>query len=533
MASRRTRTARTERPSRRRGGRSCGPGFAIGLASAAGVVAALALVRRRRAATPPGPAHHPFVATDRGRRNLVLAGAATRAGGSWALDRARRVFADAERREQLDRDRQIRTAEQVAETLGNLKGALMKLGQMASYLDQGMPEPVREALAQLQADAPPMAPELSASVVAAELGAPPEEIFEQWDPVPIAAASIGQVHRAMTRDGRAVAVKVQYPGVDAAIRGDLDNADLLFNLLRMAFPGLDPEPLVEELRERITEELDYELEARNQKMFADHYRGHPFIHVPEVVEELSARRVLTTELVVGARFDDIVDRPAEERDRYGEIIYRFVFGSLYRLGAFNGDPHPGNYLFHDDGRVSFLDFGLVRRFSLAELKPFELMIDAAVIRPDIVRFRSIVERIGLLRPGSSFTDEQVGAYFGHFYEFVQRDEELTFSREYASEMVQRFFNPSTEHGEVMRAANVPKHMVLIQRINLGLFAVLGELRATGRWRAIAEELWPWTAAPPTTELGRIEVRWRERTGRGAVREGYVPGGDLPASMIRS
>lgn len=427
--------------------------------------------------------------------------------------------------------RQVRTAEQVAETLGNLKGALMKLGQMASYLDQGMPEPVREALAQLQADAPPMAPELAASVIRSELGGEPEDVFAEWDPVPIAAASIGQVHRALTRDGRAVAVKVQYPGVDEAIRGDLDNADLLFNTMRMAFPGLDPKPLVEELRERIVEELDYRLEADNQRYFGDYYRGHPFIHIPEVVDELSTRRVLTTELVVGARFDEITGRSEEERNHFGEVIYRFVFGSLYRFGAFNGDPHPGNYLFHDDGRVSFLDFGLVKRFTLDELKPFELMIDAAVIHPDITRFRSIVERIGLLKPGSDFTDDQVGAYFGHFYEFVQKDEELTFTREYASEMVQRFFNASSEHGDVMRAANVPKQMVLIQRINLGLFAVLGELRATARWRAIAEELWPWTAAEPVTELGRREAEWRQRTGRGTVPEGYEAGGDLPESMI--
>src|SRR5699024_11194652 len=130
----------------------------------------------------------------------------------------------------------------------------------------------------------------------------------------------------------------------------------------------------------------------------------------------------------------------------------------------------------------------------------------------------------LLGRNESFTDEQVGAYFGHFYEFVQQDEELTFTREYASEMVQRFFNASSEHGDVMRAANVPKSMVLIQRINLGLFAVLGELRATARWRSIAEELWPWTAGPPATELGRQEAEWRARTGRGTVPEGYVPGG---------
>lgn len=487
-------------------------------AAVAGAVASGAALWWRRRSTSTEPAG-PVSATSRTRRNLVLAGAATKAGSGWAADRARRVFADAERRTALDEARQVRTAEQVAETLGSMKGAMMKLGQMVSYLDQGMPEPVREALAQLQQDAPPMAPELAAQVVVDELGAPPTEVFAEWDPVPIAAASIGQVHRAMTHDGRAVAVKVQYPGVDEAIRGDLDNAGMLFGGMKYLFPGLDPKPLVAELRDRITEELDYRIEADNQHLFADYYRDHPFIHVPEVVDEFSARRVLTTELAAGVRFSEVTTRSAEERDRIGEIIYRFVFGSLYRLGAFNGDPHPGNYLFGDDGRVTFLDYGLVKRFTADELLPFEQMIHAAVIEPDPARFREIVEGVGLITPGLDFTDDQVERYFGHFYEFVRDDEVRTFDAEYASEMVSRFFDTTSEHGEIMKAANVPRSMVIIQRINLGLMAVLGELRSTNRWRRVAEEIWPWVDAPPATDLGRAEAAWRGRTGRGEVRSG--------------
>ncbi|MCB0977073.1 MAG: AarF/ABC1/UbiB kinase family protein [Acidimicrobiales bacterium] len=468
----------------------------------------------RRLSNVDDPKDGSVAARSRTQRNLVLAGAATKVGGAWAADRARRVFADAERRAELDEAFQLRTAEQVAETLGNLKGAMMKLGQMVSYLDQGMPEPVRDALAQLQQDAPPMAPELAAQVITEELGAPPAEVFAEWDPVPIAAASIGQVHRAMTHDGRAVAVKVQYPGVDVAIEGDLDNAGMLFTTMKYMFPGLDPKPLVAELRERITEELDYRIEADNQRLFADYYRDHPFIHVPDVIDGLGSRRVITTELVAGARFSEVTSWPVSERDRVGEIIYRFVFGSLYRLGAFNGDPHPGNYIFGADGRVSFLDYGLVKRFTPEELLPFEQMIDAAVINPDRARFRRIVEGVGLIKPGLDFTDEQVERYFGHFYEFVKDDEARTFDAEYASEMVARFFDTSSEHAEIMKAANVPQSMVIIQRINLGLMAVLGELGATARWREISEEIWPWVGAEPRTELGRAEAEWRRRTGRG-------------------
>ncbi len=477
--------------------------LAVGAAVAAGGVVWL---RRRSPAnrTPVGPVG----ATGRLQRSALIASTATKLGGGWAVSQARGVFADAARREELDVARQLKTAEAVAETLGNMKGAMMKLGQMASYLDQGMPETVRDALAELQQDAPPMAPELAARVITEELGAGPDVLFAEWDPVPIAAASIGQVHRAMTHDGRAVAVKVQYPGVDAAIKGDLDNAGMLFTAMTFLFPGLDPEPLVEELRDRIIEELDYRLEADNQRLFAETYAGHPFIHVPAVVDELSATRVLTTELAPGVRFAEMLTWSQEEKDLAAETIYRFVFGSLYRLSAFNGDPHPGNYLFEPGGKVTFLDYGLVKRFTPGELQPFEDMIKAMVIDHDIAEFRRIVETVGLLAPNPAFTDAAIGEYFGHFYEFVRDDAELTMTEEYASETVRRFFDTSGEHGEIMRAANVPKSMVIIQRINLGLYAILGQLDATANWRRLAEELWPWIDAPPSTPMGVAEAAWR-------------------------
>ena len=488
----------------------------VAVASAVGV-AGVAVVRNRRSdrldaasiATGPVPALGPIGATGRARRSLITARAASRAGGAWALHRARRTFADAERRDELDLAHQIKTATEVAETLGNLKGAMMKLGQMASFLHQGMPEPVRDALAQLQQDAPPMAPELAAQVIEAELGQPPEKVFAQWDPVPIASASIGQVHRAMTQDGRAVAVKVQYPGVDEAIRGDLDNAGLLFGAMKAMFPGLDPKPLVAELRERISEELDYRIEADNQRLFADYYRDHPFIHVPAVLDDLSTTRDLPTATATDTRFSEVKTWSPEQRNLAAETIYRFVFGSLYRLGAFNGDPHPGNYLFGPDGRVTFLDYGLVKRFTTEDMDLFEQMIRAMVMDRDLPAYRRIVEEAGLLTHNPDFTDEQIGEYFGHFYAFVMEDEPVAITEEYASETVGLFFDTSGAHGEIMKAANVPAPFVIIQRINLGIYALLGELGAVGNWRRIGDELWPWVNGPASTELGRREVRWRE------------------------
>ncbi len=432
---------------------------------------------------------------------------ASRAGTTYMRGSAREVFASAGRREELRADRQLRTAAEVVEALGSMKGALMKLGQMASYLDAGLPEEVRRTLATLQSNAPPMAAELAASVVAAELGGAPEECFAEWDPVPMAAASIGQVHRAITHDGRAVAVKVQYPGVDAAIRADLDNSAVLINLLRAAFPSLDAAPLVAELRSRIGEELDYRIEARNQTTFVEAFAGHPFIQVPVVLPELSARRVLTSELVVGSRYDDVLGWSQAERDLAGESIFRFVFGSLYRLRLFNGDPHPGNYLFHGAGRVTFLDFGLVKYFDEREVTLLAGMAESLVTERRPEAFRRAVEDAGFLRHDPALSDEQIADYFSHYYELVLSDGVRSFSPNYASETLRHFFDAGDP---VLARANIPPSFAILQRINLGLFAVLAGLGATANWRRIADEIYPWVDASPSTELGLAAATWRRR-----------------------
>ncbi len=361
-------------------------------------------------------------ATGRSARSAAMAKFGARTGTAYAAHRARSVFASAERREELDDAFALRTAEQVADELGNLKGAMMKLGQMASYLDQGLPSPVRTALAELRQDAPPMSAELAAAVLEEELGKGPDELFAEWDPVPLASASIGQVHKAITHDDRAVAVKIQYPGVDEAIRADLDNTDALFGAMGFLFSGLDPDAIVAELKARLVEELDYRLEADNQRLFVDYYRDHPFIHIPAVVDELSTGRVLTTELSSGARWEDLMTWSQEERDLAGEAIYRFVFRSLYRLHVFNGDPHPGNYLFEPGGKVTFLDFGLVKRFTPDEVKLFDDLIDAFVLRGDHADFRRALQRAGVIPPDTTLTDDQVADWMGHFYELVTADQ---------------------------------------------------------------------------------------------------------------
>src|SRR5690242_8360961 len=331
---------------------------AIAAALAAGATAAVVLLVRRRG--------HGRLRLRRGIAALRLA---ARGGARYASNAPRLFAAAGENRQQLRNDLALQTAEDIADTLGAMKGVLVKLGQMASYVDDGLSPAVRRTLSRLQDSVPPMSQELAAGVIAEELGLPPDRAFARWDPEPIAAASIGQVHRAMTHDGRAVAVKVQYPGIAESMAADLDNVSLLRRMLKVTAPSQDVDALVTELRDRVLEELDYRREAENQRLFAAYYAGHPTIGVPAIVDELSARRVVTSELSTGARFAEMAAWSQEERDQAAETIYRFVFRSLYEAHAFNGDPHPGNYLFHGGGRVTFLDFGLVKHFTDVELEP--------------------------------------------------------------------------------------------------------------------------------------------------------------------
>ena len=427
-------------------------------------------------------------------------------GGIRYAGSAPRMFAAAgERRQLLREDLALQTAEDVADTLGAMKGVMMKIGQMASYVDGGLSPAVRHTLARLQDSVPPMSPQLAAAVVEEELGAPPERAFARWDPRPIAAASIGQVHRAVTLDGRAVAVKVQYPGIAETIAADLRNVTLLRRMLKITAPAQDVDALLTELRDRIGEELDYRREAASQRLLAAYYSGHPTIHIPAIVSELSTRRLVTSELSGGARFAELSTWPQHERDLAAETIYRFVFRSLYEVGAFNGDPHPGNYLFHPGGRVTFLDFGLVKHFTAAELQPLLQMARTVCVEHDPEAFRRSLEDAGFLRRGAPLSTSAITEHLAVFYDTIREPGPLTITSDYASSVVRRFFDL---RGPVAGYISVPRPYVILQRINLGLFAVLGELSATADWRAIAEEIWPFVQGPPSTPMGEAEAAWR-------------------------
>jgi predicted unusual protein kinase regulating ubiquinone biosynthesis (AarF/ABC1/UbiB family) len=465
---------------------------AMGAGAIGGVITALYLVRRR-------------IGTLRFARGAAALQLVARGGLRYASSAPRLFAAAGENRQQLRTDLALQTAEDVAITLGAMKGVMMKIGQMASYIDDGLAPSVRRTLSRLQDSVPPMSAELAARVVEEELGLPPERAFATWDPEPIAAASIGQVHRAITLDGRAVAVKVQYPGIAETIAADLGNVSLLRRMLRVTAPSQDVDALIAELRDRVLEELDYRREADNQRLLADYYDGHPTIHIPGIISELSTRRVVTSDLADGARFAELAGWSQQERDLAAETIYRFVFRSLYEVHAFNGDPHPGNYLFHGGGRVTFLDFGLVKHFSPNELRPLMQMARRLCVDDDPEAFRRSMEDAGFLRRDAPLSTETIVEYMAVFYDTIRKPGPLTITGEYASAVVRRFFDVRSP---VAQYASVPRSYVILQRINLGLFAVLGELSATADWRAIAEEIWPFVRAPASTPMGEAEATWQ-------------------------
>jgi predicted unusual protein kinase regulating ubiquinone biosynthesis (AarF/ABC1/UbiB family) len=437
-------------------------------------------------------------------RGLAALQLVARGGARYAGNAPRLFLTAGEQRQQLRNDLALQTAEDVAATLGAMKGVLMKIGQMASYVDEGLAPDVRRTLGRLQDSVPPMSPELAAGVIEEEFGRPPEQVFDRWDPEPIAAASIGQVHRAITHDGRAVAVKVQYPGIAETIAADLRNVALLRRMLRITAPGQDVDALLNELRERVVEELDYRREAGNQQRFAEYYDGHPTIHVPKIVPELSTRRVVTSDLATGARFSELATWSQHERDLAGETVYRYVFRSLYDMRAFNGDPHPGNYLFHGGGKVTFLDYGLVKYFDRDELKPLMDMARYLCVENDAEAFRQSLVDADFLQADAPVDTELVVDHLAVFYDTIRKPGALTITGDYASAVVRRFFDVRSPLAPYIQ---VPRSYVILQRINLGVFALLGELTATRDWRAIAEEIWPFVQAPPSTPMGEAEAAW--------------------------
>jgi predicted unusual protein kinase regulating ubiquinone biosynthesis (AarF/ABC1/UbiB family) len=449
------------------------------------------------------------IPTSRLRRSATVGRLAAEQAARQLGTRAANLTRDEEGASQALARRQVETAEQIVAALGTMKGAAMKLGQVMSFLDVGLvPEEYREQfqakLAELRDAAPKVSFKDMKRVIEQEYGDKLENVFETFDPVPIAAASIGQVYRARLDDGRDVAVKVQYPGVSAAVRADMQNLGMILRLMKSIAPGLDPKALAEEIRGRIDEELDYELEAQNQRTLARIFRGHPFIVIPDVVTSLSHERVIVSEFVSGRGFEEMKQLGAEERNRIAEIVFRFYFGCMYRHHQFSGDPHPGNCMLLDDGRMAFLDFGLFKRIP-ASVAEFELETQRLGIQR---RGKDLIELLhggGFIGDPSLYDEEGILRQFDDFTWWYTRDAEVQLEPEVATEVIIQMSDPRSRYFGQMRHETLPPDHLFGRRLETLTLAVMSQLHARANWHRIARE-WIFGDAP-VTELGRQEAEF--------------------------
>ena len=456
------------------------------------------------------------IPTSRVRRTATVGRLAATEAVKQFGTRAANVTRGEEKAEEAMARRQLETAKQIVAALGTMKGAAMKLGQMMSFLDLGLVqeehrEEFQRELAKLRDAAPTVSFKQMRKVIEEDLEDPIKRIFAEFEEEPIAAASIGQVYRARLReDGREVAVKVQYPGVAAAVRADMQNLDMIMRLLKRMTPGMDAKALTREIQERIAEELDYELEAQNQRSLARIFRGHPFIMVPDVVTTLSRERVLVTEFVSGVGFEEIEGYTQEQRDRVGEILFRFFLGCLYRHHQFSGDPHPGNFLLLADGRVAFLDFGLFKRMD-AEPVELELACQRAVSEGDAATLhRLLAESRFLPEPEKVDPDHLLAFIEDAIWWYTTADEVVELTPEIATQVMIESSDPRSTHFREMRHQDLRPEHLFGRRMEMLTLAVLSQLHARGNWHRIARE-WMY-GDEPITELGRQEADFYTQGG---------------------
>jgi predicted unusual protein kinase regulating ubiquinone biosynthesis (AarF/ABC1/UbiB family) len=459
------------------------------------------------------------------RRSAKLGSVLGVQGARYAGTRAAGVARSEEGAKEKLENRHLETAIKLMGTLGEMKGAAMKLGQMASFIDTEFLPPeyrelYQEQLAKLRTSAPAMPWSKVEKVLDEEYeGEPLSAYFAEIEEEAFAAASIGQVHRAELLDGKRVAVKIQYPGVAEALESDLRNAGTIVRLAKAIAPGLDPKAIANELRERVLEELDYEYEAQNQRTFARAYRDHPFVYVPDVYTRLSRRRVIVTELVDGIGFEEVKELDDEDRSRFGEIVFRFAFGSIYHLQHFNADAHPGNYILMPDGRVAFLDFGMTKKLDGEQIELEQRAIDAAV-RKDPEALREALHDLGFIKNPSKLDAERLMEHVMVVGGWYMEDREYEVSARRVMKVIESTSDPRSEYYDLMRRESVPAEELMGRRMETGVLAVLAQLRAKRNWYRIMRE-WVY-ADPPATELG--EQEWAYFESRGVVRTPGLAGG---------
>ncbi len=383
-------------------------------------------------------------------------------------------------------NRSSATAERAAEVLGTLRGLATKVGQMMSYVDGFVPESQREvfekAMRPLQTSASTSSAEAVRGMIERELGTSVDRLFTEFGDTPVASASIGQVHRARLADGREVAVKVQHPRIDEAIESDLSNASMVEGLVSLLGPrAMNARAVFDVVRQRFREELDYTLEAERQRYFANVHAGDPWIRIPRVIEEYSSRRVLTAEFVEGETLEQAAGASEVLRRNYAETLWRFVFKGYLVGGVFNADPHPGNYLFHPDGGVTFLDFGCVQPLGDNQLLRSRRVHHAALAGDEREFARRIIELLGLR--GGNYQRLAL-AYTRHCFEPLFCSP-FHLTRAYVAELVQQIQQlKKAMLSKDKSFVPLPPNMVFMNRLQFGFYSVLARLEVRVDYRNV-------------------------------------------------
>ena len=454
---------------------------------------------------PPSP-----IPTGWLQRGAKLAGQTGKSAARFVGTRAK-SFVSPDRAGEFLEGFHATTAKQLVDMLGEMKGAAMKLGQLASFYEFAAPgdylSTYKDALTMLQNSAPPMDPEASKAVIKEEFGSSVEELFAEFEDEAVAAASIGQVHRAVLHSGEEVAVKVQYPGVDEAVRSDLKNLSAMTKLSVAIAPNLDPKEVTAEVRDRVLEELDYRREATNQSKFARLFLGHPYIVVPKVYDEYCRTRVITQEFIEGKPFLSALEWDQADRDRLAEVLFRFFYGSLNRFLLFSADPHPGNYLLLPDGKVAFLDYGLIRALDPGTLR---LLIELclAMMEDDKEHGRVALEGLGILNRKTPDI-EAIWEHLKMMNHPVLEDRPITIHAEMVQKIAAAGFDPRSPAFQTLRKVGIPGVMVTFNRMSFGVGSLLARLDATANWQRIIREMW--TGDRPSTDMGKEELEWLDRT----------------------
>ncbi|WP_018178792.1 ABC1 kinase family protein [Jongsikchunia kroppenstedtii] len=455
------------------------------------------------------------VRSGRIRRTVPIAGFAARSAGGRMVAglRARTGDPDA-----VDKFHQ-RTAERYAEMLGHSKGVLMKAGQLLSTYDidpdsGAVFSTYQKALQRLQSEAPPMEFETAQAAIEQDLGRPITELFEKIEETPLAAASIGQVHEAWLPDGTHVAVKVQYPGVARAIHDDLANTELLATFVKLGMSmtpksmRTDQRAAAAEISERIVEEIDYRHEARSIRRFADLYRGHPFIRVPELIESHCGEQVLTMSYVEGVSWSEARNADQDLRNQWAEAISYFAFGAYRHSNLFNADPHPGNYRFGLDGTVGFVDFGCVKQFPERVRIGIVRMLRAAV-NGDRDELYRVMRSSGWVSEDSDLTPDDVMAWWRTMAGPVLGSQPHRYTADDATALLQSLFGDNSASAAI-RKMDVPPDYVMLSRINLGINAILAELGAELNVKAQSDDIDG--IGEPLTHHGKLHVAWARERG---------------------